>query len=204
MNAPVVAVPATNLQHVDQLATSFLDVMVDLETTGTGPDAAIASIGAVALDRASGQLGPTFYQMVDIVSAVGIGGKIDATTFLWWMQQSESARETFRGKEHICVVLQHFSEWIVRVAGSTEDVRVWGNGADFDPVVLGESYKRAGHPVPWKFWNVRCFRTLRNESKQIEFERIGTHHNALDDAISQAKHLLKIDAKNHAIESDHE
>ena len=178
-------VPDTNM-------TEMRDVMVDLETTGTSPDAAILSIGAVAFDRASGALGPAFYQTIDLASAVQASGIIEPGTFMWWLKQSEAARNAIESGKHINVVLIEFSEWLHLECAPKENVRIWGNGADFDPVVLARSYERSHLPRPWNFWNSRCFRTLRDEHPTVEFERAGTHHHALDDAISQARHLLKI------------
>jgi len=45
---------------------------------------------------------------------------------------------------------------------------------------------------PWYFWNDRCYRTMKSLYPQIPMERDGVHHNALDDAISQARHLMAI------------
>lgn len=42
--------------------------------------------------------------------------------------------------------------------------------------------------LPWKFWNDRCYRTVSAGFPRRQ--QTGTHHNALDDAISQTKHLL--------------
>lgn len=69
---------------------------------------------------------------------------------------------------------------------------VWGNGADFDPVLLSSAYRAIGRPPPHKFYNVHCFRTLKNLFPVEKPARDGTHHNALDDAIHQVKHLHKI------------
>jgi hypothetical protein len=171
----------------------FIDVMTDLETTDTSPNAAIAAIGAVVFDRQSGQLGSSIYIGVDINTSVNDGGIISADTFKWWMMQSAEARQSFAGTTHIHAALHQFASWLALQCSSGEEVRIWGNGADFDMVVLGQSYKRAGLPPPWKFWNVRCFRTLKAEHPTITMERAGTHHNALDDAITQAKHVLRID-----------
>jgi hypothetical protein len=166
----------------------MLDVMVDLETMGTGPNAAITAIGAVEFDTTSGTLGRTFYNVVDLASAVEQGGQIDASTVMWWLRQSDEARAAL-GKDAISLphALQQFAEWI---APCGPGVRVWGNGASFDNVVLGSAYRNAGWPQPWKFWNDRCYRTVKAMYPNILMERSGTHHNALDDAVSQAKHLL--------------
>jgi exodeoxyribonuclease VIII len=69
---------------------------------------------------------------------------------------------------------------------------MWGNGADFDNVILGASYGAIGQRPPWKYSNNRCFRTLKNlipvdaANELWEKHAKGTHHNALDDAVRQA------------------
>lgn len=73
-----------------------------------------------------------------------------------------------------------------------DKVRIWGNGADFDNVILASVYKRIGMEQPWLYRNNRCYRTLKALHPEIPIERVGTHHNAVDDAESQARHLLAI------------
>ena len=58
----------------------FTQVMLDLETMGKGPDAAIVAIGACTFDIAAGKIGTTYYNRVDLASAVSAGGVIDAST----------------------------------------------------------------------------------------------------------------------------
>lgn len=169
------------------------DVMIDLESTGTGPDAAILAIGAVAFDRSSNALGPSFYRTIDLHSAVKAGGVIDPGTFTWWMKQSDQARAGMGEGVPITIALLDFAVWLKLQCVQWEDVRVWGNGADFDPVLLSQSYARCQLATPWKFWNTRCFRTIKNEHPAVKVKRTGTHHNALDDAMHQTIHLLKID-----------
>ena len=179
-----------------QKTETYIDVMTDLETTDTEPNAAIAAIGATVFDRQSGQLGNRFYVSIDISTSVADGGVISAETFKWRMAQTSTARQSFAGTAHIHSALHQFGNWL-QLQRTTPDseIRIWGNGPDFDMVVLSQSYKRAGMVLPWKFWNVRCFRTLKAEYPSIPMERSGTHHNALDDAITQAKHVLRIDAE---------
>ena len=69
---------------------------------------------------------------------------------------------------------------------------MWGNGAEFDNVILSQAYKNVEKEVPWQYYNNRCYRTVKNLFPHIEMERVGAHHNALDDAKSQAEHLLGI------------
>lgn len=170
----------------------MLDVMLDLETMGNGPDAAIVAIGAVEFDIDEGLIGRKFYMPVSLQSSVSLGGIIDPSTVEWWMEQSDEARSMFKVPGvHIAVALNEFSGWMGR-RENCEDVRVWGNGAAFDNVILASAYRRADIPRPWLFWNDRCYRTVKALHPDVKIERVGTHHNAVDDAESQARHLIRM------------
>lgn len=163
------------------------DVMVDLETLGNGSNAVIISIGACAFDPASGQITSEFYMTVDPQSCVDIGLKMDVSTVMWWMNQSDDARAAFkRPSAPIEVVLQEFKAWYPQAAA------LWGNGATFDNVILSNAYTLAGMQRPWHFTKDRCYRTLKNLRPDIKQDRVGTHHNALDDAKFQALHACKL------------
>ena len=175
------------------------DVMLDLETMSTHPDAAIISIGAVEFDIATQAIGERFYTVVDLGSSVETGGIMDARTVLWWMQQSDAARNALAQEgQHIAESLKSFSEWMKR-CGEKDQLCLWGNGAAFDNVVLASAYKRLGIPQPWTCWNDRCYRTVKAMHPTVKMQRAGTHHNALDDAESQARHLIAMLSNKHEL-----
>ncbi len=163
------------------------DVMLDLETMGNSPTAAIIAIGAVQFDPAAGELGGEFYAVVDLQSSVAAGLRMEPATVLWWLAQSDEARAavTQPGRP-LADVLRDFASWLP--AGA----RVWGNGASFDNVVLASAYKAVGMRVPWNFRADRCYRTLCALKPDRAYARSGTAHNALDDAWSQARHALAL------------
>ena len=165
-----------------------MEVMVDLETLGKGPNAVIVSIGAVEFDVITGHVGEGFYAVVDPESCERIGMKMDASTVVWWMSQGDNARKVFSDTSAVPIeeALRLFSSWFP--SGSS----VWGNGASFDNVILNNAYRAAEMQAPWEFWQDRCYRTLKNLSPAIFHERVGVHHNALDDAKFQAGHAIKI------------
>lgn len=173
------------------------DVMIDLEAMSTRPNAAIVAIGAVEFDIETLSTGRTFYRVVDLDSAMRSGGEVDADTILWWLRQSEPARlALLQEAEHISTVLVAFSTWMRDSGLESDAIRVWGNGSDFDNVILSSAYLRWGIPTPWKFFNNRCFRTLKSMHPDIKVERLGTAHNALEDAMHQVRHLLAIESAN--------
>ena len=165
------------------------DVMLDLETMGTDPDAPIIAIGAVAMDLDAGTVGNEFYKIVDLGSAMKQGAVVEASTIMWWMQQNDEARQAvWRGGIGITEALENFSNWIHQF----DTPQVWGNGANFDNVILASSYARAGKKAPWNYWNDRCFRTLKATYPQVRPENQRVAHNALQDAIDQAHHWMAI------------
>lgn len=167
------------------------DVMLDLETMGNGPDAAILAIGAVLFDPVAGKVGGKFYVTVDLADSVRAGGVMDPATVLWWMRQSDAARGEFsRAGVSLKEALRRFSIALRQVGADT--VRVWGNGAAFDNVVLAGAYQRCGFPVPWSYKNDRCYRTVAALAPQVTRAEGGTRHNALEDARGQARHLIEV------------
>lgn len=170
-------------------------VMIDLETMDTRPSAAIVSIGAVSFDREIG-IKSTFYSVVDLKSSMRCGGTVGPDTVLWWMQQSDQAREALSlESQNLSAALQSFAQWLSDI----ENVEgVWGNPAAFDNVILRESYFRLDQNPPWDWRKDRCLRTLKKEMNlkptedYIFREFIGVEHNALDDAQHQAWTLIDI------------
>lgn len=164
-------------------------IMIDLETMGNRPSAPIVSIGACAFEQ-DGEITSDFYNKISLESAVEHGGVMDPGTVIWWMQQEGNARaEIFNAKGDTIAALVRFRDWL----GAQGDIEgVWGNGAAFDNVILSETYKRCGMDAPWPFWLDRCYRTIKSLHPDIPIDRSGTHHNALDDAITQARHLCAI------------
>ena len=163
------------------------NIMLDLETMGNSSNSAITAIGAVRFNSTSGVLEDSFHEFVDLDSSVEAGLNLDTSTVLWWMKQSDAARKQFEEKgKSLHSVLDSFSKWI------GGDAIVWGNGVGFDNVILANAYRTCKVKQPWQFYNDRCYRTIKNMHKDIKLERVGTHHDAVDDAKSQALHLIKI------------
>ena len=182
-------------QQMDLKMNQFDDLMIDIETMGTAADSALVQIGAVFFNIPRRALGPTFLQTIHLATAVRDGGKIDPGTVLWWLGQGDAARKGIRfGGRDIRVVLQEFSDWIKETCRH-EDVRVWGNSPTMDCTIPRTAYERAGMEVPWYWSHERDFRTVRNMNPKVEYntdDKGDDAHNALVDAVFQAKHLFKI------------
>lgn len=163
----------------------YTNVVLDLETLSLKASAHILSIGAVCLET-----GESYYCV--------LGNReqhrsVDSETHGWWDKQSQQARDEVLGwnghKPNINSVLSYFSVWLKALPGIP---RVWGNGADFDNVILADAYRQYGYDLPWNFRNNMCLRTLRSIFKTNEPDFVGTKHNALHDAQHEAAVLEKI------------
>lgn len=173
-----------------------MDVMLDLETVGSNPRAPIASIGATSFDRKNRIITGTYYCTIDITCFDRYKMfQVDYSTIKWWLKQDPKAiATTFHATDSLDIreALSQFQIWCAQI-DDPKRLRVWGNGADFDNVVLNYAYDVFRILKPWRFNNNRCFRTLKNECPDIYPVFEGTQHNALDDAVHQTNWLFKID-----------
>lgn len=182
------------------------DVMVDIETLGRRPYCPVLSIGACAFHMNSTGMPSEivvepFHATITLESCLEVGLKPDASTLLWWLvgdkerpenTPTDAARQqAFADPQAVPlpVALDAFTTFL-----NSRPLKLWGNSARFDLGILEAAYLACGKEPPWQFWNERCYRTIKNlpEAKSVELQRYGVHHNALDDAISQALHLHAI------------
>ena len=180
-------------------------IMVDLETWSTAPNATVISIGAVAFDPTHHGIIDAFHVGIDpklLGTAAGALFHIDPSTIDWWMDADRAAaRAAWLAMEKLDLptALYGFTDWYFgHVAGEKlpegEGIPIWGNGAAFDNVILRRSYELMNMSCPWKFWDDRCYRTLKSVSStrrpKVNFEEHGgVAHTALADATAQALHL---------------
>jgi len=163
-------------------------IMLDLETMSTASNAAIVAIGAVEFDPATGELGREFYHNVSLASCQDAGLDVEAGTIMWWLTRSDGARKALIDVSlPLDKALSQFTQFLVSLGAP--DVAIWGKGSDFDNVILANAYRALGLQAPWKYKNNRCVRTILalvpDACDGVESE--GTKHNALDDAIYQAR-----------------
>lgn len=176
---------------VDVTPEAPCHVMLDLETWGVGNKAAIVSIGACKFNATD--ILDSFHAAVDPVSCQAYGLEIDAETILWWFDpERDEARRNWLAQERVGLesALLGFQMWC-----GQNVLAIWGNGSTFDNIILRSAYAAVGLEYPVRFWQDQCYRTMKYQAPEVEMVREGVHHNALDDAISQAKHLQAIIAQ---------
>ncbi|ASZ41139.1 exodeoxyribonuclease VIII [Escherichia coli] len=183
--------------HHESTSTSRLwhHLMIDLETMGKNPDAPINALAGKFFDPATGEMGPEFSKTIDLETA---GGVIDRDTIKWWLKQSREAQSAILTDEiPLDDALLQLREFIDENSGEFF-VQVWGNGANFDNVILRRSYERQGIPCPWRYTNDRDVRTMVALGLVMDFDARsvitfeGERHNALHDARYQAKYVSAI------------
>ncbi|EPD1225950.1 3'-5' exoribonuclease domain-containing protein [Escherichia coli] len=187
---------AVNGHHViTSTSRVWTHLSVDLETMGTNPDAPINSIGGKFFDPATGEMGPEFSKAIDLETS---GGIIDRKTIKWWAKRSREAQSAiFTDEIPLDDALLQLREFINENSGESF-VQIWGNGANFDNVILRRSYERQGISCPWRYYNDRDVRTIVELGNSIGFDvRMaipfeGVPHNALDDARHKAKQVSAI------------
>lgn len=175
-------------------------VMIDIETLGTATDAALVQLGAVRFDPfgnvdgtnsgAISQPDSAFRMQVHMNDP--LIGHVDAPTVRWWLTQPERTQQKvfFDDPKPLADVLDAFQAW-VEAQGPVEGF--WAKGSEFDFTILRSAYERTDgirkgyYPVDRK--KIRCLRTLIGlvpNAKQLEPARVGTAHDAMDDAFHQA------------------
>lgn len=187
-----------------------MHLMYDFETMGQTPDTKVVSLGAVAFNR-QGVLGKKYW-VFDWENQPT--RTEDPDTVAWWNRQSFEAKQVFMTPKEKRVSLEKFiadnDQWIEGLCfelgesrnpktGQWKELKPWGNGANFDIVILEDIYRtiKGKQSIPWAFWNVWCFRTFDNMTKCKELKaknKVGeaiVKHNALADALWQAECVIE-------------
>lgn len=159
------------------------DIMIDIETLGTRPGSVILSIGSITFDAETGAIGAGFYRGIDMLSSANAGLDLDVQTLRWWMEQSEDARSVaFGGTCSLEGALSELYGWVKWGGG---EKRIWAKPPSFDLVLLEAAMHAVKVDIPWDFRACRDCRTLFDIAN-VKQPDVGTAHNALDDAKSQA------------------
>jgi exodeoxyribonuclease VIII len=163
-------------------------IMLDLETMGLGPNAAVIQIGARPFNMLNGKISSNGLLIdVDLYSSLMIGGEVDDDTVRWWRERGglkpEGPRRTM--PLALSILADFFGKY------PTADL-VWAQGPSFDIAVLEGYYGRMGRKTPWTFHRARDTRTVYQLARAQGWEkpREGeTAHQALADCDQQIAHL---------------
>jgi hypothetical protein len=156
-----------------------MDLMIDIETVGTGPEACILTIAAQAFDPfIRGYYSQQYYARIDIESQQG--RNIEQGTIDWWATQPTAAREEAFAEDGRIPLKQSLEELGKLIWRSK---RIWANGPTFDMNILEHAYKSYSIPLPWKFYVVRDARTVYGLCPGLD--KYPASHHALEDCRRQ-------------------
>lgn len=168
-----------------------MDAVVDLETLSLDHDATVLTIGITAFDieqqNSTEELeAQTIYMVADAEAQIKAGSKAEAGTIKWWLDQEYLARKA------VMAVHERMGATIGKIGRFFSDYNIdklWGNGCDFDNVVLIRMFKRLEHAWPLHYRAAQDLPTLKRVAKRLGWESpkfLGTQHHAADDAINEA------------------
>jgi 3' exoribonuclease, RNase T-like len=170
-----------------------MDIMIDLETLGTTSECVVVSLGAAAFNIETQKIESTFHMILELQDQLDRGRKIQADTLKFWFRQEDAAKKIFHEMaKQPTMVLNTFANWIKTVAPNSKELKVWGNGSSFDISIMESMYQTYNIKTPWPYNGVMDLRTFRRFcANNDKIQNMGTKHNALDDATSQAEFVMK-------------
>lgn len=162
------------------------NAMIDLETFGTRAGCVLRSIGIALFDPEGDGHGETYYANFREEEQREFGAHYESSTVQWWERQPQFVQDQLITNQRN---FYEVADEIIEFIRGNKARFVWGQGANFDSVLLQHSFELAEKKVPWLFYNTSDTRTIYRaagfDTKSIQ--RLGTYHNALDDAKHQIR-----------------
>lgn len=174
----------TAVKDVPSATAMSKHLMVDLETMAVTPRTVILTLGAVTFDPYTDEIFDELYLKIDLDDQDKLGRDIDQNTLDWWAKQEPAVmEEAFSSDGRIsvedAVTAFHKFAW-----GCD---KFWSHGAVFDLIIIEDLYRQLNRTPPWEFWRCRDTRTLFDLADPEMAVDKNQQHNALFDAVRQAK-----------------
>lgn len=166
------------------------ELMVDIETLSTKPEATVLTIGAVFFDPVEGNIEKdnACYIKLDWRDQKGVRD-VDKNTVDWWKKQDAAIRnETFSGKKTIKEAEEEFLKWLKESNFIPSKTHVWANSPSFDLTILNSLFD---YKVPWKYYNFADLRTFFRCMGWPKKKK-SPNHRAVDDAIFQCQNIIAV------------
>lgn len=164
-------------------------IVIDLETLGKGPRAVIATIGIVVVEQL--RITRELYLRIDLHDWQQRELQCDASTAVFWLEQSEAARQeitTREGRLPLDVALGH----VIELVDTYSRPCIWANSPSFDCVILRNAFDLCALGAPWEYWQERDIRTLTALYPTLKaMPAEGIKHHALHDARHEARQLIE-------------
>lgn len=156
-----------------------MDLMIDIEGLGTGPETAILTIAAQAFDPfGTGWYDKHYYARIDLESQEN--RKIEQGTIDWWATQPAVVKEEAFAEDGR-IPLNQALEGLGKLVWHSN--RIWAQGPTYDMNILEHAYKSYNMALPWKYYMVRDSRTVFSLWPDQPIPP--TSHHALEDCRRQ-------------------
>lgn len=166
-----------------------MDVMIDLETLSVVPESVLLTMAAVKFNPYN-SVGVVdhLYHKLNVDEQIANGRHVDEGTLAWWAKQPPAVYNDAMS-EHDRIGVKNSLELLTKFLVGVDNI--WCQGPVFDIVILENLYREYDMHFPWAYWQIRDSRTIFkfiNYDPRAEIRKTDTkaHHNALDDAITQA------------------
>jgi hypothetical protein len=169
----------------------MLDLMLDIETLSTKPNAVILSLGAVKFNPFTDRidLDDGLNLRIDVDSQIKLGRDIQEETLNWWATQPMEVQDVaFDTTNRIS--LENFTQTLNKILVGVNNI--WCQGPVFDIVILENLYRQLNTPVPWNYWQIRDSRTLFGVFGDRRDKNRKGAHDALMDCVYQAVGIQEI------------
>lgn len=191
------------------------NISLDTETFALSDKPAVIQLAAVRFNVFTGEIFETFNRAISLESAMA-HGDVDPGTLQWWFNQprtlqngvglSASNNDPYAPEYAVApvpleVALAEFAgSELFNNAGRLE-ANVWGH-EESDFKWWTNAMKAVVGEPDFAYYQSRGIRTLAqlaaycgmpvDETRTIDYSKFGDNHNALTDAIAQAKHIAKL------------
>ena len=164
-------------------------LMFDLETMAVTPRAVVLTLGAVTFNPFTDEIYDELYLKIDIDDQDKLNRDVDPNTLDWWAKQVATVmEEAFSSDGRIgledAVTAFHKFAWGCN--------KVWSHGSVFDIIIMEDIYRQLNRTPPWNFYDCRDTRTLFDLADPKMEKSATQQHNALFDAIRQAKGVQNV------------
>lgn len=160
--------------------------MLDIETLATSDKAVVVSVGAVTMRYDTLEIVDEYECIFeDLEEQVKLGREKSEQTLEWWSKLPPGASDPLYNNHLFPEILRTTRRGLIELSAFCKNTYVWGLGSMFDNVIIRSIMKDFEVKPLWHYRDDMCFRTIMNLFPVAKDTRIGTHHNALDDARSQ-------------------
>ena len=159
--------------------------MLDFESLSLQPNAVVLSAGICEIFPQSEEGRKTAYW--EFALDYQRVRHVDLSTVAWWMEQP--IKPPMQGTDQFWQLFEYLRDIEI-----TREIILWANGTDFDISVLKDIAYEDHRVLPFKYSNVRDFRTMRKcfpLPKDKEPPTVAKH-NALEDVLWQARYLERL------------